>query len=128
MGDDQGTLLYLLGSDADSLKHGNDAFDLVLEKHAKHPMANYARLLKGVNASRNFKLVTNDNENRVVVRQAQLEDSAQLLSVAADSRILDTVTTQMALVNLAEVHTNAGDEAAAEKTLSTLSAMRSKMA
>jgi len=125
MGEDQGTLLYLLGSDDESLKRGNDAFDEVLEKHAKHPMANYARLVKGVNASRNFKTVTEENENRLVVRQAQLDESAKLLSAAADSRVLDPVTTQMTLTNLAEVQTSAGDEAAAKKTLATLSEMTS---
>ena len=125
MGEDQGTLLYLLGSDDESIKRGNDAFDEVLEKHAKHPMANYARLVKGVNASRNFKTVTEENENRLVVRQAQLDESAKLLSAAADSRVLDPVTTQMTLTNLAEVQTSAGDEAAAKKTLATLSEMTS---
>lgn len=123
MGEDQGALLYLLGSDDESLKRGNDAFDEVLEKHTKHPMANYARLIKGVNASRNFKTVTEENENRIVVRQAQLDESTRLLSAVADSRVLDSVSTQMTLANLADVQTRAGDEVAAKKTLATLSAM-----
>lgn len=123
MGDEQGTLLYLLGSDDESLKSGNAAFDEVLEKHAKHPMANYARLVKGVNAARDFKTVAEENENRVMVRQAQLDESAKLLSAAADSRVLDSVSAQMTLANLAEVQTRAGDEAAAQKTLATISAM-----
>jgi len=123
MGEDQGTLLYLLGSDNESLKRGNDAFDEVLEKHAKHPMANYARLVKGVNGSRAFKTVTEENENRVVVREAQLDESAKLLSAAAESRVLDPVSTQMTLANLAEVQTKAGNEVAAKKTLAALSAM-----
>lgn len=125
MGEDQGTLLYLLGSDDESLKRGNDAFDEVLEKHAKHPMANYARLVKGVNASRNFKTVTEENENRVVMRQARLDESAQLLSAVADSGVLDPVSTQMILSNLAEVQTKSGDEAA-KKTLGKLSAMTTR--
>jgi len=128
MGEDQGTLLYLLGSDHPSLQRGNDAFDEVLNKHAKHPMANYVRLIKGINASRDFKTVTEDNDNRVVVRQAQLDESAKLLSVAAESRVLDSVSTQMTLANLAGVQTRAGDEAAAQKTLTALSAMTGKMA
>lgn len=123
IGEEQGTLLYLLGSDNESLKRGNDAFDEVLEKHAKHPMANYARLVKGVNASRNFKTVTKENENRLVVRQAQLDESTKLLSAAASSRVLDPVSTQMTLANLAEVQTRSGDEASAKKTLATLSEM-----
>jgi hypothetical protein len=122
MGDEQGTLLYLLGSDDESLKSGNAAFDEVLEKHGKHPMANYARLVKGVNAARDFKTVTEGN--RVEVRRAQLDESARLLSAAADSRVLDSVSTQMILANLAEVQTRAGDEVAAQKTLARLSAMK----
>ncbi len=123
MGDEQGTLLYLLGSDDESLKSGNAAFDKVLEKHGKHPMANYVRLVKGVNAARDFKTVTEENENRVSVRQAQLDESAKLLSAAANSGVLDSVSTQMTLTNLAEVQTRAGNEEAAQKTLATLSAM-----
>jgi hypothetical protein len=123
MGDDQGTLLYLLGSDNESLKSGNAAFDEVLEKHAKHPMANYARLIKGINAARDFKIVTEENEDRVIVRQAKLDESAKLLSVAADSHVLDSVTAQMTLASLAGVHTKAGNEVAAQKTLATLSAL-----
>lgn len=125
MDEDQGTLFYLLGSDDESLKRGNDAFDEVLEKHAKHPMANYIRLVKGINASRAFKTITEENENRISVRPAQLEESTKLLSAAADSRVLDTVTTQMTLTNLAAVQSKAGDETGARKTLSTLSAMKS---
>jgi len=46
-----------------------------------------------------------------------------LLSVVVESRVLDAVSTQMALANLAEVQTKAGNEVAAKKTLATLSAM-----
>ena len=90
-------------------------------------MAHYARLVKGVNASRDFKTVTEENADRVMVRQAQLDESAQLLSAVGDSHVLDPVSARMALANLAEVHTKRGDEAAARKTLSTLSAMTIRM-
>ena len=121
MGEDQGTLLYLLGSDDESLRNGNAAFDEVLEKHPKHTMANYVRLVKGVNAERDFKMVNAENE--VVVRSAKLDESAKFLSAAAGSGVLDSVTTQMVYTNLAEVQTRAGDEDAAKRTLAALSAM-----
>lgn len=124
MGDEQGTLLYLLGSDDESLRHGNEAFDEVLEKHGKHPMANYVRLIKGINAGRNFKTVSADNQ--VWVREAQLDESASLLTAVADSRVLDSVSTQMTLATLADVQTRSGNEAAAKKTLDTLSSMTIK--
>ena len=128
MGEEQGALLYLLGSDSESLRRGNDAFDEVLEKYAKHPMANYARFVKGENARRTFKTVTEENEGRVAVRQAKLDESAKLLSVAAESRVLDPVSTRVILSNLAEVQTQTGDDAAARRTLSTLSAMTTERA
>ena len=124
MGDEQGTLLYLLGSDDESLQRGNEAFDEMLEKHGKHPMADYVRLIKGINAGRDFKTVNADNQ--VGVRNAQLDESATLLTAVADSRVLDSVSTQMTLTTLADVHTRAGNEAAAKKTLDTLSAMTNK--
>lgn len=127
MGEEQGTLLYLLGSDNDALRRGNNAFDEVLEKYPKHAMANYVRLVKGVNASRDFKTVTEENKNRVVVRKAQMDESAKLLSIVADSGVLDPVSAQMTLSNLAEVQTRGGDKDAAKKTLGKLSAMTAKI-
>lgn len=121
MGDDQGTLLYLLGSDDESLRSGNAAFDEVLDKHGKHPMANYVRLIKGINAARNFKQIGIDKQ--VEVRTARLDESAEMLSAVASSRVLDTVSTRMVLTNLATVQTSAGNEEAASRTLASLSAM-----
>jgi hypothetical protein len=115
MGEEQGTLLYLLGSDNESLKRGNDAFDEVLEQHAKHPMANYARLVKGVNASRVFKTITDENEYRVAVRQARLDESTKLLSAATESGVLDSVTTKMTLANLSEINARTGNLVATKK-------------
>ncbi|MCX6307077.1 MAG: hypothetical protein NT040_19095 [Bacteroidetes bacterium] len=124
MGEDQGTLLYLLGSDNESLKHGNDAFDEVLERYEKHPMANYARLIKGINASRNFKTITDEAANRMIIRKAQLTESTSLLTSVATSGILDPVSAQMTLSSLADVQTRDGNKAGAKKTLSTLSGLK----
>jgi len=126
MGDEQGTLLYLLGSDDESLQRGNDAFDEVLAKHGKHPMAQYARLIKGINLGRVFKTITAEKERAVTVRAAKHEESANLLSAVADSGVLDPVSTHMVLSNLAAVQRKGGDEDAAQKTLSKLTAMERK--
>jgi hypothetical protein len=123
IGDEQGTLLYLLGSDHESLRRGNEAFDEILAKYPDNAMANYVRLVKGINASRDFKTITDDKENRVVVRPAKLDESSKLLSVVADSGVLDPVSAKMALTNLAEVQTKAGDDEAVKQTLSKLSAI-----
>lgn len=126
MGEEQGTLLYLLGSDDDSLSHGNEAFDKVLEKYPKHEMANYVRLVKGINASRDFKTITDEDESRITVRPAKLEESDDLLSAVASSGVLDSVSAQMTLSKLAEVQIKEGDEEAAHKTQSKLAKMTAK--
>jgi hypothetical protein len=123
MGEDQGALLYLLGSDSDSLRRGNDAFEEVLSKYPKQPMANYARLVKGMNAGRQFKIVTEENESRMTVRPSQLDESTKLLTAVADAAVLDPVSAQMVLSNLVDVQAKAGDEAAVQRTLGRLSAM-----
>lgn len=127
MGEEQGTLLYLLGSDDESLRSGNDAFEEVLAKYPKHAMANYVRMVKGINASRDFKTITDDRETRVIVRPAELDESAKLLTAVADSNILDPVSAQMSLSYLAEVQAKTGDEDAVNKTLSKISAMEAKI-
>ena len=126
MGDEQGTLLYLLGSDDESLQRGNAAFDEVLAKYPKHAMATYARLVKGINAGRDFKTISDDREGRLDVRKAQPEASAALLSAVSAAGVLDAVSAEMSLGKLAQAQTLCGDEAAAAKTLSQLSAQASR--
>ncbi len=127
MGDEQGTLLYLLGSDDESLRSGNDAFEEVIEKYPKHAMANYVRMVQGINASRDFKTIADDRETRaMIVRPAKLDESAKLLTAVAASNILDPVSALMSLSCLAEVQAKTGDEDAVNKTLSKISAMEVK--
>jgi hypothetical protein len=119
LGDEQGMLLYLLGSDSESLERGNEAFDLVLDKHSTHPMAVYARLVKGINAGRAFKTVTPDK--KVVVRKAQSDQSVKLLSAVVDASEagmgVDNITLNMAMRSLAGVQKSAGDEISAKATM-----------
>lgn len=122
MGEDQGTLLYLLGSDDDSLRNGNQAFHEVLEDYPDNYMANYARLIMGVNASRNFKTLTEDGQ-RVAVRAAHLDESASLLSAAADSAVLDAETKKMVYSSLADVQKRAGNADAEQDALNKRNAI-----
>jgi hypothetical protein len=64
-GDEQGTLMYLVGSDFEGLQRGNDALTRIWEEHPEHPLANVARLIQGVNAAREFKEIQADNTVRV---------------------------------------------------------------
>ncbi|MBI5473918.1 MAG: hypothetical protein HY961_16390 [Ignavibacteriae bacterium] len=123
MGEDQGALLYLLGSDSEFLSNGNAVFDEVLAKHPKHPLTNYVRLLKGVNASRDFKNIVDPKEGQVIVRRASLDESAKLLTAVADTGIVDPVSVRMSLSKLAEAQSSHGDDESAAKTFSKLSSI-----
>lgn len=78
LGDEQGTLLYLVGSDADELRSGNDALREVVERYGGHPLADVARLVLGTNAAREFKQVEADNS--VHVREPQRDEADALLA------------------------------------------------
>jgi hypothetical protein len=77
-GDEQGTLMYLVGSDFEGLQKGNDALTRVWEEHPDHPLANIARLIQGVNAAREFKEIQPDDSVRV--REPNVETASELLA------------------------------------------------
>lgn len=81
-GDEQGTLMYLVGSDFDGLQRGNDALTRVWEEHPDHPLADVARLIQGVNAARQFKEIQADNTVRV--REPNMEAATGLLAPLLD--------------------------------------------
>jgi hypothetical protein len=120
MGEEQGTLFYLLGSDNESLRNGNAAFDEVLARYSKHSLADYVRLVKGVNAGRSFKTITEGDDRTVTVREADPQESAQLLTAVANSKVLDSKSEEMALSKLAEAQKLQGDEASAAATISRI--------
>lgn len=119
VGDEQGMLLYLLGSDSELLASGNNAFDSVLEKHPKHPLAVYAQLVKGYNLGREFKSITTDYQ--VKIRKTQHDKANKLLSGVVDAseadRGVDNITLNMTMRYLAGVQKEAGDQEGAKKTM-----------
>lgn len=122
MGEDQGALLYLLGSDSEDLKRGNDAFSEVLNRHANHPLASYARLVRGVNLNRTFKTVDESASTRVRVRAPQAQEASSLLSAVVQANVLDPVSAEMTMEHLADAQVTTGDAAAAAHTRSALAA------
>ena len=115
-GQEQGTLFYLLGSDSEYLKHGNERLNEVLEKYPAHPLADYVRLIQGVNASRTFKIVT--PQKRIVARKAKQESISLLSALAesADKSRIDSLTIDSnVLPSLEKAHRNLGDSIAASK-------------
>ena len=126
MGEAQGALLYLKGSDNETLRAGNDAFDEVLDRFDAHPMATYVRMVKGVNAGRTFKTVTAAEGKLVTVRPAQLEASISLLSQVTDARVLDPMSAGQVLSTLACVQNTIGDSKGAQETLAKAPARASR--
>jgi hypothetical protein len=119
MGEAQGIQLYLLGSDAAKLKPGDEALDLLLDKHGGHSLAVYANMLKGINAERDFKDVTPDKA--LEVRPAKPKESVDRLSavVKASTKAggVDNVTLNMVMRQLASAQAKAGDLDKAEQTM-----------
>lgn len=130
LGDEQGTLFYLRGSDSEMLGSGNRALDTILERFGDHPLAAYARLVKGVNASRDFKTITTDPTPRIEVRQADRAASLKLLSpvvkAASEQTRLDSQSLEVAATRLAEVQRKQGDDRGAQATESSMKRRRGK--
>jgi hypothetical protein len=87
LGDEQGQLLYLRGSDSTHLQRGREALQEILDRYAPHPMANHVRLTMGVNAARAFKSV--DASGHIVARRRDLARAKSLLDLATgpESRV-----------------------------------------
>jgi hypothetical protein len=119
LGDEQGMLLYLLGSDSEALDKGNQAFDEVLEEHKEHPLAVYAELVKGWNSAREFKKI--EEGDQVRVRPPEYEQANQRLTKVVEDSVkgegVDNITLNMAMRQLAMVKDEGGDEAGAVETL-----------
>lgn len=127
MGDDQGALLYLQGSDSEALRAGNEAFEEVLDRFDANPLATYVRMIKGVNLGRTFKTVGAGGQAAAAegkplgIREAKPQESIALLSNVTASRVLDPVTKDQALMTLSNVQKATGDDKGANATLSQLS-------
>jgi hypothetical protein len=108
----------LLGSDSTQLANGNKAFDEVLAKYPGHPLANYVRLVKGVNAGRDFKLVI-PNKTKIDLRKADHQQTIEMmiaLEKGAPEIGLDPITVNQARSYLSDSQKKIGDEAAAAAT------------
>ena len=117
--DGQGQLLYLLGSDSPSLQGANDAMSEIATQYADHPMAVFARLVKGTNNERDFKTVTVDKA--LVVRSARPAEAVSELTAVADASAsghgVDNITLNEVLRRKARAEQKAGDVEQANATL-----------
>jgi hypothetical protein len=119
LGEDQGQILALLGSDLEALAGGNAELDTLLAEHGGHDLAVYAQLVKGVNAGRDFKQLTAGKE--LVIRRAEPKDSVQLLTAVEKASTgdggVDNITLNMAMTRLARAEARGGSPERATKTL-----------
>jgi hypothetical protein len=119
LGDQQGQLLALLGSDSMHLQAGNAAFDEVLMNHGDHPLATFARLAKGVNAERAFKQITPDKV--AIVREpdpsASIAELSQVQQASESGAGVDNITLNFVMRTMARAEAKAGDPQRAEAIL-----------
>lgn len=119
LGDEQGTLFYLLGSDSPYLEQGNESLRQVLDAHAGHPLAAYVRLVEGINAARDFKRLT--PEKRLSVRAADPGRSEQLLRGVIDAAsAVDNITLTQATSALVRSQRKVGNATGADSTVDRL--------
>ncbi len=122
MGDEQGTLFYLLGSDSTYLAAGNDKLQQAIDKFPTHPLTMYARLALGFNAARPFGNLAADG--KLTVRKARKRDAethlGAVISASARGEGLDNISLAQVYCRLARTQKEAGDEKAAAETVAQM--------
>jgi len=118
LGHEQGTLLYLLGSDSEFLNNGNEAFNTMISQYPEHSLAVYARLVKGINAGRMFKTITEDKQ--LTLRKPQYSEAIDQLSMVVNAsekgKGVDNITLNMAMLRMANNQKSSGNPKAAKET------------
>ncbi|MEV0591046.1 hypothetical protein [Nonomuraea cavernae] len=121
LGEEQGKLFSLLGSDSSSLRAGNEALDELVDRYGGHPLAVYARMVKGLNAEREFKALTAGKRLRIRPPDPK-QGIEQLTSVARDANI-DNITLNMVMRRLARAEARQGDLGRANSVLDEMVSM-----
>jgi len=123
MGEDQGKILVLRGSDSPSLQSGNDALQEVIERHANHPFAVYARLAKGLNFEHEFKSLSPDGSGLTVRppdTKSGIEQLTHVVKASEQGKGVDNLTLNLATRRLARAYARQGDLEEAGSTLDRL--------
>ncbi|HEX2078906.1 MAG TPA: hypothetical protein VHG08_14385, partial [Longimicrobium sp.] len=127
LGDEQGQIFYLQGSESDHLRRGNDALETVMTEHSDHRLATYARMVHGHARSREFKRIRFQDAGgerrvpRLEVRPPVPEESIPALRASVQRSMelrdqpgaLDNITLGETSLRLAHTCAAAGDRAAA---------------
>ncbi|MEV0232390.1 hypothetical protein [Nonomuraea sp. NPDC050786] len=115
LGEEQGKLFSLLGSDSPTLRSGNLALDEVIDRYGTHPLAVYARMVKGLNAEREFKALTAGK--RLRIRPPDPKEGIEHLSQVARDASIDNITLNMVMRRLARAEARQGDLQRADAVL-----------
>jgi len=107
LGEEQGKLFSLLGSDSQTLRTGNQALDEVIDRYDQHPLAVYAHLVKGLNAERGFKTITPGK--RLQIRPPDPKQGIEQLSEVARRASVDNITLNLVMRRLARAEARQGD-------------------
>ncbi|MCK2219868.1 hypothetical protein MF672_039635 [Actinomadura sp. ATCC 31491] len=121
LGEEQGKLFSLLGSDSPALRAGNQALDEVIDRYGEHPLATYARLVKGLNAESEFKALTTGK--RLRVRPPDPKQGIEHLSRVARDGTVDNITLNLVMRRLARAEARQGDLARAGAVLEEMVAL-----
>ncbi|MFG1702388.1 hypothetical protein ACFLIM_04265 [Nonomuraea sp. M3C6] len=107
LGEEQGKLFSLLGSDSPALRSGNLALDEVIDRYGDHPLSVYARMVKGLNAEREFKALTAGK--RLRVRPPDPKQGIEHLTRVARAASIDNITLNLVMRRLARAEARQGD-------------------
>ncbi|MFB4291128.1 hypothetical protein ACBI99_26005 [Nonomuraea sp. ATR24] len=107
LGEEQGQLFSLLGSDSPALRSGNLALEEVIDRYGGHPLSVYARLVKGLNAERGFKALTPGN--RLRVRPPDAKQGVEQLAEVARMGGIDNITLNLVMRRLARAEARQGE-------------------
>ncbi|WP_336204803.1 hypothetical protein [Nonomuraea sp. LPB2021202275-12-8] len=118
LGEEQGKLFSLLGSDSPTLRSGNLALDEMIDRYGGHPLAVYARMVKGLNAEREFKALTPGK--RLRIRPPDPKQGIEQLTEVARDPGLDNITLNMVMRRLARAQARQGDLPKAKEVMDAM--------
>jgi hypothetical protein len=109
--DDLGLLLYLKGSDSNSLKNANEKIDKLITIFPKEELTTYARFVKGYNDARNFK--TFNARRQIQSRAPKIKEAHDLIDLVLTSSLkkgagLDNISLEQTINHIADVEKTLG--------------------
>jgi hypothetical protein len=122
LGEEQGRLLYLKGSDSDYLKRGREDMDKLIKDHPSNPLTVYAKFIKGFNVARSYKKILADG--KIKAREPHVREAESLLGsvfkLSKEGKGLDNISLNQTMRQLAKSQKIEHGEEEAKKTMDQL--------